>query len=147
MLNRENKIAMNARIRPINVEMFNNAIGDVGLQEIHDIRGGSTWTNRIVGEGRINRKLDRGFGNVEFHDLWPNVKLECHSGCTSYHCALTLELRHVHEVKKPFKFTNSWLRDGGIKEIVEWAWKTEVVGTPMYVFTMRLSKVKLALKR
>lgn len=99
-----------------NIKMFNQVINNTCLKEI-EIQGNPiTWTNKRIGEHRISSKIDKGFGNIDLFNLWLDIKLDRHSGGTSNHRSLTLDLKTVQEKKRSFKFTNSWLRKEEIHE-------------------------------
>lgn len=57
---------MHARVRGTIVEYFNNALEEVGLLEIQGLSEITTWSNRVIGEGRISSKIDRAMCNNDF---------------------------------------------------------------------------------
>lgn len=95
------------------IDLFNNSPDTIGVKEIDSRGGNTTWYNGRLGEHRIDSKLDHGFGNMEFFNLWPEIKLDYHTSGTSDHFGLRLELMVLQAKKTPFRFTNSWLKKEG----------------------------------
>lgn len=65
---------------------------------------------------------------------------------TSDHASLTIELRHVQELRKPFRFTNSLLKNENLREVVARTWDVNVSDSIMYKFTENLDNVKRVLE-
>lgn len=142
----DERMGNKANVRWARVEEFGNAINKSNLIELQTQGNSISWNNGVIGEGRIYSKLDRGFVNKEWVQIWPHVRLEYHPSGTSDHDCLILELRSLQVRKAPFRFTNSWLKRQDLRLVVERQWEIRVRGTAMYRFTKKLNNVKLALK-
>lgn len=140
------RVGTHASYKQNTIDLFNNCLAAIGIKEIDNRGGSTTWCNGRLGEHRIGSKLDHGFGNMDFYNLWPEIKLDYYTSGTSDHFSLRLELMVLQARKTPFRFTNSWLRRDGIKEVVEEAWNIRVHGNSMYRFTKKLSNTKRVLK-
>lgn len=63
------------------------------------------------------------------------------------HCPCIMRLFGCNgNVKKPFRFFNTWIDAPGYQEVVQQAWNSDVRGTDMFIVVKKLKKVKEALK-
>lgn len=69
-------------------------------------------------ENMIASKIDRAFVNQTWIDKWSNTKYRLYRRGTSDHTLLIVEIRKIKDQTKPFRFTNSWLHELGLREIV-----------------------------
>lgn len=129
------------------MEDFWAFLNQAELMELPHINGSTSWSNKRVGNDRVLSKIDRILINREWLMLWPQVKVCYHPCGTSDHDPMTINLLKITKAKKPFRFTNSWLKKEGLRTLVMKAWEFEVRGNAMYKFTKKLNNVKRILKR
>ena len=144
----EERIGPKARISPKNLELFNKCIEDSSLIELLTIGDGISWHNMRSGEEMIASKLDRGFANEKWLDRWPNTKYRLYKGGTSDHALLIIDIRKLKKQTKPFRFTNSWIHESDLRNIVRGAWRKKVKpSSPLLEFTWKLRNVKTDIKK
>lgn len=61
----------------------------------------------------------------------------------SDHWGINMQLPEpTHRKKSPFCFLNCWCKDAEFLSIVEYAWKIDVFGKPMFVLVSKLNHLK-----
>lgn len=85
-----------------------------------------TWDNRQPESTNVKVRLDRGFANAEFLNLYQSTRVWHVQTTESDHCCLLLECRRDDGVrsrrKRAFRYENMWRRDPSYNELVEAAW-------------------------
>ncbi|KAF5197444.1 Endonuclease/exonuclease/phosphatase, partial [Thalictrum thalictroides] len=81
--------------------------------------------------------------NSEWLMEFPDHEAEFTNPSTySDHSAMFVCSKQVDNKKKAFRFFNYWVEEEGYHDIVANAWRTRVVGNPMYVLMTELKHVK-----
>lgn len=70
--NMVDRIGVHTRVSLPNMRAFNQSINMAYLKEIEIKANPVTWTNRRIEEHRISSKIDKGFGNMDLFNLWPD---------------------------------------------------------------------------
>lgn len=93
-----------------------------------------TWTNKRMHKP-IFERLDRGWANPEWIQLYPNANLP---RVTSNHCPILLKLENTPFVQgeKPFRFEPMWLLDNRFKEemLKDWPRPCSLIQESLNIF-------------
>ncbi|XP_061993882.1 uncharacterized protein LOC133711805 [Rosa rugosa] len=102
-----------------------------------------TWSNR-----RIDEKLDRALGNLEWLEAWQVMECSTLAKSTSDHCPILLSFqRFALPCHSPFRFQNMWLQHPNFLQLIREFWTTlEFHGCPMFILSSKLRALKLMLK-
>ena len=99
------------------------------------------------GRRRISRKLDRVSVNDAWLDVYPTARACFDTPDVFDHSPGRVCLYEVPRRRNAsFKFKNSWVKEEGFKEVVREAWYASFTGTRQFSVTMKLRRVKDALK-
>ncbi|XP_019107211.1 uncharacterized protein LOC109136048 [Beta vulgaris subsp. vulgaris] len=82
-----------------------------------------TWTNKRK-KNPIYERLDRGWANVDWLNIFPEYKLSHLPRVTSDHCPILLNLTSQSENgdQRPFRFEPMWTLDSRFLGVVDQAW-------------------------
>eukprot|EP00253_Pinus_taeda_P009325 PITA_09325 len=117
------------------------------LVDFKPVKGKYTWTNNKTGENHISAILDRFLINsslmmdnrIVFTKILPKL--------TSDHKPILLCLKEEEDLGPlRFRFNPLWAGKDGFLETVQAAWRTEVLGSPSYVWEQKMKNTKKALK-
>lgn len=128
------------------MDEFNACIHHAGLMEMNLVDGNFTWSNSCLGQRRTQCKLDRVFCNLEFRNL--NSEMVCQAltpGLSDHSPILMKWSIEDNRRKSLFRFFNYWCKEEGFLEVVQQAWNTDVVGSPMFRVVTKLKRVKKAI--
>ncbi|XP_074337072.1 uncharacterized protein LOC141674252 [Apium graveolens] len=103
---------------------FSDAITDCGLLDLGYEGEQFNW-ERFRGTDRwVVERLDKGFANKEWIELFPNAIVQVHEVSTSDHKPLSLQLnRQVYMPKgHRFQFENMWIHEAECRGIIQDCW-------------------------
>ncbi|GKA20405.1 RNA-directed DNA polymerase, eukaryota [Tanacetum coccineum] len=103
---------------------FNDFINMMRLIEIP--MGGRKFT-RISDDGLKFSKLDRFLLNDEFNNLWGNLSVVALDRKLSDHYPIVLKDVDLDFGPKPFRVFNIWLEECDFSQVVDKAWKKDVI--------------------
>ncbi|CAI9106311.1 OLC1v1005440C1 [Oldenlandia corymbosa var. corymbosa] len=128
------------------IDEFNQCIEENNLMEIPSVGDDFTWGGTRA-TGWVSKKLDRILFSPEWMDVFLKVSIELLSRTTSDHSPLLLQFDAQLESKpRSFRFQKMWLRRGDFKDLVQYNWSQPVWGSGMLAFSLKLCRLKLALK-
>ncbi|KAK1316559.1 hypothetical protein QJS10_CPA05g01577 [Acorus calamus] len=128
------------------LQKFNACISHSTLQDLKAYGHTLSWNNRQV--TRIMCRLDRILVNSRFINVFPHSMMNYLAPGISDHSPMKVTFIPVFPTgPKPFKYFEMWESHPSFKIIVEYAWNTEVSGSPLYKLVKKLSITKLALKQ
>jgi hypothetical protein len=108
------------------MEGFREAVEICGFTDLGYIGLPYTWDNRQPVGHNIKVRLDRGFANAEFFNLFQSIRVWHIQTTESDHCCLLLDCRRGGSArsrrKRAFRYENMWRRDPSYKDMVEQAW-------------------------
>ncbi|KAF5200299.1 Dnase i-like superfamily protein, partial [Thalictrum thalictroides] len=121
---------------------LSNCVANSGLVDLRFTGNYLTWCNKR--DNRTYTKIDRAMANSEWIAEFPDHEAEFTNPSTySDHSAmLVCSKKQVDNKRKAFRFFNFWVEEPGYQEVVGNAWRTRVVGNPMYVLMAKLKQVK-----
>ncbi|GAA0168242.1 hypothetical protein LIER_23003 [Lithospermum erythrorhizon] len=107
---------------------FQRAIDDCGLQDIGFVGFPFTWCNNFISPFSTRARLDRGLANKEWQAMFPEAEVLHLSSNNSDHLPLFVNMRTRIEglvKQKPrFQFEESWCMFEETSEIVRDAWNS-----------------------
>lgn len=127
--------------------MFSANFLDIGFDGVP-----FTWTNRQTknkGETLVKERLDRAICNDNWRTLFPCAKTLNLPiiRCKSDHGAIIVRLTPDHTSgPKPFHFQSMWVERPDCRPIIKNAWNPRPVGSPSYVLSKKLKRVKEKLR-
>ncbi|XP_042976245.1 uncharacterized protein LOC122307416 [Carya illinoinensis] len=88
-----------------------------------NLKGWFTWSNGRHGAGFTKERLDRGFGNNTWMNLFPIHQVHTLTALNSDHCpilvSMEIQIKNIPKIDKPFRFEASWSLNEGCHKIVE----------------------------
>lgn len=117
------------------------------LVDFKPVKGKYTCTNDKIGENHVAARLDKFLisnsimmgKRIVINKILPKL--------TSDHKLVLLFLKDEEYLGPlPFRFSPLWAEREGFLEIVQTTWKTEVSGSPSYVWEKKIKNEKKALK-
>ncbi|KAK1316673.1 hypothetical protein QJS10_CPA05g01847 [Acorus calamus] len=135
--------------RPIHtrqVRRFNECIERCSLEDLKATGHILSWNNQQ--STRISCRLDRALGNHVFFSEFPNSVVHYLAPGISDHSPLRISMHPLLPTgPRPFKYFEMWESHPTFDSIVHTAWNTHFEGSPLFIFTRKLSATKDALKR
>ncbi|KAL8115005.1 hypothetical protein AgCh_021723 [Apium graveolens] len=103
---------------------FSEAINDCALIDLGYKGDKFTWERFRGTDKWVVERLDRGFANKEWTELFSNAEVRVHEVSTSDHMPLCLQLnRKVYMPKgRRFRFENMWVQEKECRNIVHECW-------------------------
>jgi len=103
---------------------FREAVQMCGFQDLGFSGLPYTWDNRQEGIHNIKVRLDRGFANQEFLDLFPEATVWHVQTTESDHCCLLIECNRETSNRRhrSFRYENMWRRDESYLQLVQPTW-------------------------
>jgi hypothetical protein len=110
------------------MEGFREEVDVCGFVDLGFIGLPYTWDNQQRDSANIKCRLDRGFANGDFLDLFQSVKVWHVQTAESDHCALVLEcLKRQHRRarrRRGFCYENMWRRGPSYRQLVTATWNS-----------------------
>lgn len=105
-----------------------------------------TWSNKRIGAGFIQRRLDRMAKTQDWLDQYLNSILSSMSRISSDHRPIELKMEKPKKKKSPFKFENMWMAHEEFKRnLLEW-WKIKIADIKIFRLAKKMNEVKNNLK-
>lgn len=103
---------------------FSEAISDCELVDLGYEGDKFTWERFRGTDKWVVERLDRGFANKDWIDLFPSAVVQVHEISTSDHKPIFLQLnRRVYMPKeRRFRFENLWIRENECRNIIQECW-------------------------
>ncbi|XP_074359582.1 uncharacterized protein LOC141698981 [Apium graveolens] len=103
---------------------FSEAINDCELVDLGYEGEKFTWERFRGTDKWVVERLDKGFANKEWIDLFPSDVVQVHEVSTSDHMPLCLQLNmRVYMPKgRRFRFENMWIHETEYKNIIQDCW-------------------------
>ncbi|CAI9115392.1 OLC1v1016291C1 [Oldenlandia corymbosa var. corymbosa] len=128
------------------IDEFNQCIEENNLMKIPSVGDDFTWGGTRA-TSWVSKNLDRILFSSEWMDVFPKVSIELLSFTTSDHSPLLLQFDAQLESKpRSFRFQKMWLQRGEFKDLVQYNLSQPVWGSGMLAFSLKLRRLKLALK-
>ncbi|KAL0282277.1 UNVERIFIED_CONTAM: hypothetical protein Sangu_2959000 [Sesamum angustifolium] len=124
------------------MEDFRSCLLDTGLLSIPMQGAIYTWHNCSDGHQSLWKKLDRILANDRWLAHWPNSVCLSTSPRTSDHSPLALRGHTSRRLGGVFQFDNYLAKAHGFLDLVQWVWRHDIYGTPMYSITRKLKLLK-----
>ncbi|XP_044472228.1 uncharacterized protein LOC123200909 [Mangifera indica] len=129
-------------------EDLSNCMRDAELDDLRFMGHLLTWSNCSEGARRIACKLDRALINDSWKDLFPNAMAHFFNPSISDHSPCLVRVGTIEDCRKvPFKFYNMWTHHENFLNVVAKVWNQEAQGSPMFIVTSKLKKLKVELKK
>lgn len=106
-----------------------------------------TWSNKMEDGELQMRKLDRALVNGLWTSIFGSSECIFQTPETSDHSPGLIKLGDISRPQYfSFKYCNMWSKDDKFNQIVEKAWNTPVLGSPMFCLVKKLQATKKELK-
>ncbi|XP_074327302.1 uncharacterized protein LOC141665222 [Apium graveolens] len=131
------------------LEGFSNTVLECGLEELGFVGCEFTWEKFRGTPNWIQERLDRGFANQRFRNLFPNAVVHVLEVSTLDHLPMLLNLNmQVYMPKaKRFRFENIWVRESDCLNLVRDSWNVNGNESIMGGNRVRVSQVRRMGKR
>ncbi|XP_056698080.1 uncharacterized protein [Spinacia oleracea] len=114
----------------------------VNHAETRDFEG-----NKGQGQSRICSRIDKVFGNTDWHSTFLDVVVDYMNPGISDHPPLVLSCNiNMKTGGRPFKFFNYMAEHGDFMKFVQEGWNVTVSGTPMFTLWQKMKAIKGGLK-
>lgn len=106
------------------LESFGSTIEECQLKDMGFVGNEFTWERSRGTTEWIQQRLDRGFSNHEWQNMFPRASVKVLEVSTSDHLPLLLELNRLMYVpkSKKFRFENGWIREEQCLKLVQESW-------------------------
>lgn len=114
---------------------FREVLDKCDLQEISFEGDRFTWDNGRKGEDFIQERLDLGFANESFLQMFPEIRANHMDRDGSNHSPIVFSCSAVRFNKKekkgprPFRFESAWLDDAQCLEVIDNGWRNPGSGS------------------
>lgn len=126
---------------------FKDVITQLGVTDLSFTGDLFTWWDCNIGSPTF-KKLDRCLVNGAWLSTFPEAQCKFLARGLSDHNPAAVCMGLTREkVKKPFVFFNYLINEKNFLDEVKLAWQYQVAGDPWYVLTMKLKKVKMAMRK
>ncbi|XP_021866679.2 uncharacterized protein [Spinacia oleracea] len=126
---------------------FEECINSTDLTELKTFGQFFSWTNKGQGNLRICSRIDRAFGNLDWHNKYADSVVEYLNSGLSDHTPLIMRYKvNVKQGGRPFKFFNYMADHKDFLTIVQERWQVEIQGTAMFRIWNKLKGIKTGLK-
>ncbi|XP_074271485.1 uncharacterized protein LOC141595419 [Silene latifolia] len=134
---------------PVLQEMsdFNAYLSSCQLDDLSSSGCDMTWTNKQDPDTRVWSKLDRVLVNPSWYSSFPTSYALFKEAGISDHSPILVHIFEDRQMVKRFSFLNSWIEHPDYLKIVQEAWHTSKLGSPMFCFFEKLKSVKHALSK
>ena len=132
---------------PSYMEELNDCCRDSLLEDLRFSRCHLTWRKRGTGDNALIKKLDRALSNHQWlFDLSESEETFLDPGSSDHSPIVITTGIHLHVRKPPFRFFNFWCDHDSFEELVQLAWNEPVWGSAQYSLSLKLKRLKAALK-
>lgn len=109
------------------LEGFTRVITECGLVDLGFKGNEFIWEKSRGTEAWVQERLDRGFANSDWRNMFLNAEIEVCEVSTSDHLPLLLQLNAQVYVPRGrrFKFENSWIREADCLNLVRSSWNAK----------------------
>ncbi|XP_057249105.1 uncharacterized protein LOC104906541 [Beta vulgaris subsp. vulgaris] len=122
---------------------MNRLFSEVECIELPFLGSGFTWKKKRSGPDNILERLDKGVANLDFLNVFPNVKVQHHAFTSSDHCQVSVKLDILQGRKSPpFRFDKAWTTRKDFEVIIKKAWSTRFHGSYMFCLTKKCKLLK-----
>ncbi|XP_021852263.2 uncharacterized protein [Spinacia oleracea] len=126
---------------------FEGCIDATDLNEIKSRGHFYSWSNKGQGQTRICSRIDRVFGNTDWHSTFLDAVVDYLNPGISDHSPLLLSCNiNVKTGGRPFKFFNYMADHDEFMQVVQEKWNISVNGTPMFTVWQKMKAIKGGLK-
>ncbi|XP_056688114.1 uncharacterized protein [Spinacia oleracea] len=126
---------------------FEGCLDFTELTEVKSCGHFFSWSNKGQGQSRICSRIDRVFGNTDWHSRFLDVVVDYMNPGISDHSPLVLSCSiNMKNGGRPFKFFNYMAGQDDFLEVVQKGWNTNASGTPMFTLWQKMKAVKGGLK-
>lgn len=114
-------------------QQFRNFVSNMCMIEITCKGRDWTWANNRDGEGYVEERFDRFFASPGWTHQYPHAVVQNIQKQVSDHCMLILEAKPLDQKsKRRFYFDKRFLELPEVEKVIEHAWNSPCVGSPMY---------------
>ncbi|CAL1408297.1 unnamed protein product [Linum trigynum] len=118
-------------------------VHDLGLHDPGFLGEQFTWTNKRMGAACIRERLDRSLCSQSWMDRFPETLVKHFTDQGSDHRALLLSDKpYARNCRPLFRFDARWADNPEVRAMVNYVWKEDVQGTPMFRLWERLKKLR-----
>ncbi|CAL1355574.1 unnamed protein product [Linum trigynum] len=116
---------------------------DLGLHDPGFQGDQFTWTNRRMGDACIRERLDRALCSQIWITQFPETLVKHFTDQGLDHRAILLSDQPYRRHCRPlFRFDARWADNPEVRAMVDYVWKEEIQGTPMFQLWERLKKLR-----
>ncbi|GAU46447.1 hypothetical protein TSUD_402140 [Trifolium subterraneum] len=106
-----------------------------------------TWTNGRGGTAHTEKRLDKAICNHLWLDMCSSISCSTLIRNKSDHYPLLLDFANSEQrFVSQFKFLKMWSLHGDCKDLINASWNVPLYGSPMFILTKKLKRLKEALK-
>lgn len=117
------------------------------LIDIPPQNGRFTWSNKRTGRNNIKERLDRILVQEKAAANFQRIHSSIIQGYTSDHKPVVLRLEKEEDLGPlPFKYNKAWDAKEDFKSLVKEAWKTEILGSPHFVWESKIKLLRIVIK-
>lgn len=132
----------NAEIRD-----FEHCIDNNDLGEIKSCCHYYSWNNKGHRDQRVCTRIDRAFGNADWHTAYTDVVVDYLNPGLSDHSPLLMSYNmNMQKGGRPFNFFNYMANHQDFNKVVQEGWGKKVHGTALFQVWQKLKYVKMGLK-
>lgn len=125
---------------------FNDFIHTMNMEEVRFVGREWTWANNRVGEGFVEKHLDRFFAYPSWHYQFPNAIVNHIQKQVSDNSLLILETKpNCQSNSKWFYFDKRFIELSGFDQTVLDAWNQPQFGNPMFQVCEWIKQCRISL--
>ncbi|KAF7124249.1 hypothetical protein RHSIM_Rhsim12G0080100 [Rhododendron simsii] len=112
---------------------FHSFLSSIGLLEIKNVRPWFTWTNNREGDACTFERLDRGWCNMSWLDMFPRAFMTNLGISRSDHAPISFVTSPPsHFFPFPSRFEAWWLKNPVARQIISFTWNMHIPGSPLF---------------
>nr|XP_023912507.1 uncharacterized protein LOC112024102 [Quercus suber] len=114
-------------LNPRRVQLFKECLDACGMIDLGFHGPKYTWVNKRDFGHFIQERLDRGFANTAWNDLYPEAAIHHLARTHSDHCPLLLKYDNAPMIRltRPFRFQPMWMSHPLFPKVVSDAWEDD----------------------
>uniref|UniRef100_A0A2N9H346 DUF4283 domain-containing protein n=1 Tax=Fagus sylvatica TaxID=28930 RepID=A0A2N9H346_FAGSY len=126
------------------------ALSDCSLQDLGYRGLDFTWSNRRVDGALVRVRLDRCVANEDWLLFFLRAQVFHVVVVSSDHIGVLADLNppqvtSIGRRKKMFRFEHIWARELGFEEVITEAWRTNFIGTPLFIVVQQIKQCRVHL--